>query len=166
MDCLCLTRSTFAVSSGLLVLGVATQLGNLRSCQCAGPVELIAFCLSCNTTGTSTASSKDCAGWMNGDLVCETHCRNHLLDAEVLPRQRTDMNGFPTSKTRLLLPAAAVVENDASTSGGSCRNNFVEASGAASGFWGPLSVLLQGRLLDVISEAVAQTADLSMRRGS
>ena len=39
-----------------------------------------------------------------------------------------------TSKTRLLLPAAAVVENDASTSGGSCRNNFVEASGAARGF--------------------------------
>ena len=77
-----------------------------------GPVELTAFCLSCNTTGTSTASSKDCAGWMNGDLVCETHCRNHLLDAEVLPRQRTDMNGIPTSKTRLLLPAAAVVEND------------------------------------------------------
>ena len=77
---------------------------------------------------------------MNGDLVCETHCRNHLLDAEVLPRQRTDMNGFPTSKTSLLLPAAAVVENDASTSGGSCRNNFVEASGAARGFWGPLPV--------------------------
>ena len=112
VDCLCLTRSTFAVSSGLLVLGVATQLGNLRSCQCTGPVELIAFCLSCNTTGTSTASLKDCAGWMNGDLVCETHCRNRLLDAEVLPRQRTDM-------TRLLLPAAAVVENGASTSGGS-----------------------------------------------
>ena len=74
---------------------------------------------------------------MNGDLVCETHCRNHLLDAEVLPRQRTDMNGCPTSKTRLLLPAAAVVENDASTPGGSCRNNFVEASGAARGFGAP-----------------------------
>ena len=74
---------------------------------------------------------------MNGDLVCETHCRNHLLDAEVLSRQRTDMNGFPTSKRRLLLPAAAVVENDASTSGGSCRNNFVEASGAARGFGAP-----------------------------
>ena len=74
---------------------------------------------------------------MNGDLVCETHCRNHLLDAEVLPRQRTDMNGFPTSKTSLLLPAAAVVENDASTSGGSCRNNYVEASGAARSFGAP-----------------------------
>ena len=95
---------------------------------------------------------------MNGDLVCETHCRNRLLDAEVLPRQRTDM-------TRLLLPAAAVVENGASTSGGSCRNNFVEASGAARGFGVPLR-LLQSRLLDVISEAVALTADLSMRRGS
>ena len=67
---------------------------------------------------------------MNGDLVCETHCRNRLLDAEVLPRQRTDM-------TRVLLPAAAVVENGASTSGGSCRNNFVEASGAARGFGAP-----------------------------
>ena len=103
---------------------------------------------------------------MNGALVCETHCRNHLLDAEVLPRQRTDMNGFPTSKTRLLLPVAAVVENDASTSGGSCRNNFVEASGAASGVLVPPPRLLQSRLLDVISEAVALAADLSMRRGS
>ena len=74
---------------------------------------------------------------MNGGLVCETHCHNHLLDAEVLPRQRTDMNGFPTSKTKLLLPAAAVLENGASTSGGSCRNNFVEASGAARSFGAP-----------------------------
>ena len=62
--------------------------------------------------------------------VRDTHCRNRLLDAEVLPRQRTDM-------TRLLLPAAAVVENGALTSGGSCRNNFVEASGAARGFGAP-----------------------------
>ena len=41
--------------------------------------------------------------------------RNHLLDAEVLPRQRTDMNGFPTSKTRLLLPVAAVVDSTIGT---------------------------------------------------
>ena len=39
--------------------------------------------------------------------------------------------------TRLLLPAAAVVEHGASTSGGSCRNNFVEAIGAVRGFGAP-----------------------------
>ena len=61
--------------------------------------------------------------------------------------------------TRLLLPAAAVVENGASTSGGSCRNNFVEASGAVRGF-GPPPRQLKSRLLDAISEAVALTVDL------
>ena len=76
------------------------------------------------------------------------------------------MNGFPKSKTRLLLPTAAVVETDASTSGGICRNNFVEASGVASGVLRRPPRLLQSRLLDVISEAVALAADLSMRRGS
>ena len=74
---------------------------------------------------------------MNGDLVCETHCHNHLLDAELLPRQRTDMNGFPTSKTRLLLPVAAVVENDASTIWWKLPQQLRGSQPRREGFWGP-----------------------------
>ena len=77
---------------------------------------------------------------MNGDLVCETHCRNHLLDAEVLPRPRTDMNGFPTSKTKITVACGS--------SGGECRLNVwwklpQQLRGSqrrGEGFWGLLPV--------------------------